>query len=355
MAAGRSTNEVAMSDSTPAPRFALGTFSVAGAPPFPGLVMAERVVALNALVPLCKRLGGELRGAGSLLSLLDEWALNEKALALAAAYLQGSANAFADLSVPVGVLKIHAPLEQPRQIFCSGANYRKHVIDLIVDQARDPEVQGMTREQRLEYAVKLMDERGANGTPYIFSKAWSSITGPFDSIPLPANVEQPDWELELAVVIGKPAFHVARAAAYDHVAGYTIVNDITNRELVHRQDLKALGSDWVMSKCMPGYLPMGPYLVPAAFVPTPQDVHITLKLNGEVKQSESTADMIFRIPRLIEYLTSRVRLWPGDVLLTGSPSGNGSHTNRFLRAGDMLEGSIAGLGTQRNVCVADEI
>jgi 2,4-diketo-3-deoxy-L-fuconate hydrolase len=94
--------------------------------------------------------------------------------------------------------------------------------------------------------------------------------------------------------------------------------------------------------------------VPAALVPTPQDVQITLKLNGEVKQSESTADMIFGIARLIEYLTSRVRLWPGDVLLTGSPSGNGSHTNRFLRAGDILEGSIAGLGTQRNTCVADE-
>jgi len=297
-----------MSIPIPLPHFALGTFSVAGSPAFPGLVMSDRVVALHAL---------------------------------------------AQLSAPLNVLKVHAPLEQPRQIFCSGANYRKHVIDLIVDQARDAATQGMNREQRLAYAVNLMDERSANGTPYIFSKAWSSITGPFDPIPLPANVEQPDWELELAVVIGKPAFHVARAAAYDYVAGYTICNDITNRELVHRQDLKALGSDWVMGKSMPGYLPMGPYLVPAALVPRPGDVQITLKLNGEVKQDESTADMIFDIPRLIEYLTSRVRLWPGDILLTGSPSGNGSHTNRFLRAGDVMEGSIAGIGTQRNVCVAE--
>src|SRR6267378_7383988 len=160
-----------MSDSTSAPRFALGTFSVAGAPPFPGLIIAERVVALNALVPLCKRLGGELRGAGSLLSVLDEWALNDRALAQAAAYLQGHTEAFAALSVPVGILRIHAPLEQPRQIFCSGANYRKHVIDLIVDQARDPETRTMSREERLAYGVRLMDERSANGTPYIFSKA----------------------------------------------------------------------------------------------------------------------------------------------------------------------------------------
>jgi 2,4-didehydro-3-deoxy-L-rhamnonate hydrolase len=342
-----------MSKPNPSAPFSLGTFSVAGSPAFPGMVIAERVVALKALISLCKRLGGELRSAESLLSLLDEWTLNEGALIQVAAYLSEYAGVFADISVPVGVLRIHAPLEQPRQIFCSGANYRKHVIDLIVDQARDAATQGMSREQRHAYAVTLMDERCANGTPYIFSKAWSSITGPFDSIPLPSNVEQPDWELELAVIIGKPAFHVSRAAAYDYIAGYTICNDITNRELVHRQDLKALGSDWVMGKCMPGYLPMGPYLVPAAFVPHPQDLRITLKLNGEIKQNETTADMIFDIPRLIEYLTSRVRLWPGDLLLTGSPSGNGSHYNRYLRQGDVLEGSIAGIGTQRNICSAD--
>jgi 2-keto-4-pentenoate hydratase/2-oxohepta-3-ene-1,7-dioic acid hydratase in catechol pathway len=315
--------------------------------------MSDRVVALHALSPLCKQLGSALRQTGSLLSVLDDWETNEPALRRAALHLGGDEQTLARLSAPLGVLQVHAPLEQPRQIFCSGANYRRHVIDLIVDQARDLATEGMTREQRLAYAVDLLDQRAAHGTPYIFSKAWSCITGPFDPIPLSANVEQPDWELELVVVIGKPAFHVARAAAYDYVAGYTICNDITNRELVHRQDLKALGSDWVMGKCMPGYLPMGPFLTPAAFVPQPQNVQITLKLNGDVKQDESTADMIFDIPRLIEYLTSRVRLWPGDILLTGSPSGNGSHTNRFLRPGDVMEGSIAGIGTQRNVCVAE--
>ena len=336
-----------------APTFKLGTFSVAGSPPFPGLVMSERVVALHALVPLCKQLGRVLSQTDSLLSVLDDWETNEPALRQASLHLGGDDRAFTRQSVPLNALRIHAPLEHPRQIFCSGANYRKHVIDLIVDQARDVATQGMNREQRLAYAVDLMDERAANGTPYIFSKAWSSITGPYDPVPLSANVEQPDWELELVVVIGKPAFHVARSAAYEYVAGYTICNDITNRELVHRQDLKALGSDWVMGKCMPGYLPLGPFLIPAAFVPQPQNVQITLKLNGEVKQDESTADMIFDIPRLIEYLTSRVRLWPGDILLTGSPSGNGSHTNRFLRSGDVLEGSITGIGTQRNVCTAE--
>lgn len=337
------------------PVYALGTFSVAGSPAFPGLVMNDKVIALHALVPLCRRLGAELSGSASLLTVFDDWERNQRALAKVADYLVQHANDARTLPAPwidVTHLKVHAPLEQPRQFFCSGANYRKHVIDLVIDQARDPAVEGMNLEQRRAYAEKLMDERATNGTPYIFTKTWSSITGPFDPIPLPDNVEQPDWELELAVVIGKPAFHVKREEAYEYIAGYTIVNDITNRELVHRQDLKAIGTDWVMGKCLPGYTPMGPYIVPAALVPKPQDVRITLKLNGEVMQDESTADMIFPIPRLIEYLTSRIQLVPGDILITGSPSGNGSHYNRFLRDGDVLEGSIAGIGTQRNRCVA---
>ncbi len=332
--------------------FCLGTFSIAGSPPFPGLVMQERMAALRALRPVGERLGVKLRGTESLLALLEDWPYNEPALRQVAAHLSGAP--FEALSVPLSLVKTHAPLEQPRQIFCSGANYRKHVIDLIVDQARDPDVEGMSREQRLAYATNLMDDRAARGTPYIFSRVWSSIAGPFDSVTLPADVEQPDWELELAVIIGKPAYHVPRAEAQDYIAGYTICNDITNRELVHRQDLKALGSDWIMGKNMPGYMPMGPYMVPAAFVPSPQDVRITLQLNGALMQDESTADMIFDIPQLLEYLTSRVRLWPGDVLLTGSPSGNGSHHGRFLRPGDVMVGSIHGLGAQRNLCVTGE-
>src|SRR5258708_36266604 len=100
-----------------------------------------------------------------------------------------------------------------------------------------------------------MDERGANGTPYIFSKAWSSITGPFDPIPLPANVEQPDWELELVAVIGKPGFHVSRVAAHDYIAGYTICNDITHPELGHRPGFEVLRRQLGLGKLTAGVLP----------------------------------------------------------------------------------------------------
>jgi len=335
--------------------YALGTFSVAGAPPFPGLILGEKVIALQALAPLARQLGGELTGTGSLLAVLDDWERNGLAIDAVARHLArhgGDPAAWPAPPVDVALLRIHAPIEQPRQFFCAGANYRKHVIDLIVDQGRDPATQGMNREARLAYAIRFLDERAARGMPYIFTKAWSSITGPFDPITIPRDVEQPDWELELAVVIGRPAFQVLAREAYAHIAGYMVANDITNRELVHRQDLKAIGADWVMGKGLPGYAPMGPYLVPAALVPDPQDLRITLRLNGEVMQDESTADMIFAIPRLIEYLTSRIRLFPGDVLLTGSPAGNGSHYNRYLRPGDVMEGAIAGIGSLRNHCVA---
>src|SRR5690606_14410687 len=149
---------------------------------------------------------------------------------------------------------------------------------------------------------------------------------------------------------------VSRAEALDYVAGYVVVNDITLRERVMRRpgDMREMGMDWVASKCAPTFLPMGPYLVPAAFVGDPQRLQVTLKLTGEVMQDESTADMIFDVARLIEALSQHCVLLPGDLICTGSPAGNGVHYGRFLQPGDVLEGSITGLGTQRNPCVAEQ-
>jgi 2-keto-4-pentenoate hydratase/2-oxohepta-3-ene-1,7-dioic acid hydratase in catechol pathway len=242
----------------------------------------------------------------------------------------------------------------PRQIFCSGANYKKHVVQIIVAQSMT-ETQHMTAEERRAYGVQKMDERAATGTPYFFCKIQSAVTGPFDPIVLPAEVQQPDWELELGVVIGKRARRVKRADALDYVAGYTIINDITSRERVNRRktDVPEMGMNWVLSKSSPGFLPVGPYLVPAAFVGDPQQLQITLKLNGETMQDESTSDMIFGVARQIEELSAACELLPGDLICTGSPAGNGMHYGRFLRAGDVVEGSITGLGVQRNLCVAE--
>ncbi len=200
-----------------------------------------------------------------------------------------------------------------------------------------------------------MDDRAAKGSPYIFQKSVAAVTGPNDPILIPASVKEPDWELELAVVIGRRARNVRRDQALQHVAGYTIANDITARDRVFRRDeLKNLGTDWTAAKSAPTFLPLGPYLVPAAFVPDPQRLQITLSLNGQVMQDESTADMIFDVARQIEFLSSLVELRPGDVICTGSPSGNGTHHGRLLRPGDVVESTITGLGSQRNPVAAEE-
>jgi 2,4-didehydro-3-deoxy-L-rhamnonate hydrolase len=340
--------------------FALGTFSVAGAAAsvseFPGVVLGDRVIALNSLKPELRERGVMPRACESLQDFLDEWPNAFPALRAVVERLDESEpTKHAHNFVHLDQLRVHAPLARPGTIYCSGANYKKHVAELIVAHQSDDRTRGMSLEEKRAWAMGLMDRRAESGTPFIFVKPQSSVTGPFDTIAVPEVSERPDWELELAVIIGRRARRVSRAAALDYVAGYTIANDITLREKVFRRktDSPELGMDFVISKGAPGFLPLGPYLVPAAFVADPQALRLTLKLNGEVMQDEATADMIFSVARLIEYISSGVELRPGDVICTGSPAGNGVHYGRFIEAGDVLEGAITGLGVQRNPCVLD--
>ena len=336
-------------------KFALGTFSTVGHSQFAGLVLDGRIAPIHALKPLFEELRIGSVESSSVVQLLQNWDTNYAALQRAVDFLSETANGkrWRSLFLPAEQLRFHPPVDLPRQIFCAGANYRKHVIDLMVDQAAGAD-SALSRDERLARATKLMDDRAAHGAPFAFSKPASAITGPYDPVILPKHATQPDWELELAVIIGKPARHVSREKALDYVAGYTIVNDITNRDQVFRKDTGSMGADWIAAKGSPSYLPMGPYLVPAAFVPDPQHLQITLRLNGEVMQDETTADMIFGVARIIEFLSTHVQLWPGDLIATGSPAGNGTHYNRFLKPGDIMEGSITGLSEIRNHCVAEE-
>jgi 2,4-didehydro-3-deoxy-L-rhamnonate hydrolase len=320
-----------------APPFKLGTFSAAGSAPFVGRVIEDRVLPL---------------AAQTMLDLLEDWERNFEALRNGAR--------MPHLERPISELRVHAPIPKPGTIYCSGANYKKHVIDLMIAHQDQGETQGMTLEQKRAWGMRRMDERAANGTPFIFIKPQSAVTGPFDPIIVPFDAKKPDWELELGVVIGRHARRVSREHALAYVAGYTVVNDITLREKVFRRktDSPELGMDFTVSKGAPSFLPMGPYLVPAAFIADPQKLRITLELNGKVMQDEETADMIFTVARLIEYLSADVELQPGDVICTGSPAGNGMHYNRFIQEGDVLEGSITGasidLGTQRNPCTVEK-
>jgi 2-keto-4-pentenoate hydratase/2-oxohepta-3-ene-1,7-dioic acid hydratase in catechol pathway len=198
-----------------------------------------------------------------------------------------------------------------------------------------------------------LERRAKTGKPYIFVKLASCVAGPNADLILPKDVEKPDWELELAVVIGRPARRVTAGQAMAHVAGYTIINDVTARDLVFRRDGGGIGADWLASKCQPGFAPLGPLLVPASQVPDVYDLQLQLSLNGKLMQNERTSDMLIDIARQIEHLSNIVTLSPGDVIATGSPAGNGAMHGVFLKPGDVMEASITGLGTQRVRCVAE--
>ncbi|SKD05677.1 fumarylacetoacetate hydrolase family protein [Paraburkholderia hospita] len=325
-------------------QYALGTFSVEDGARFVGFVMNDRVASLAELA--ARHGARDLANAPGVLALLDTWSTSEPALAHLAAQVSGKEGGWYALSD----LHTHPAIDLPRQIFCTGANYRKHVVDLTVDAKIGPE--GLDEAGLRRWAEAMMDDRLASGEPYAFTKPVSAVSGPFDPLVLPVTTVKPDWELELAVVIGRGGYRIPREQALDHVAGYTIANDISARDLIPRIDYKMLGTDWLRSKGQPGFLPLGPYLVPKAFVPQPHRLRMRLTVSGQVVQDETTADMLFGIERQIEYISRYSRLLPGDIICTGSPAGNGTHYNRFLRDGDVMEAEIEGLGRQRQICVA---
>jgi 2,4-diketo-3-deoxy-L-fuconate hydrolase len=315
--------------------FSVGTFADGEAPPFPGIVVDGRVHDARAVLP----------AATSTSALLADWDASLEAL-------QSFAAAPGAEGIPVGDLRVLAPVQPPGQIFAAGANYREHVIQITVAHRIGPT--GASEAELREQAARELDERAANGQPFVWTGVSSSISGPYDDVILPDVGEDHDWELELGVVIGKVTRHVSAEEALDSVAGYTICNDISTRSLIGRPDVPMMGADWLSAKNQPTFFPTGPYLVPARFVPDPLNLDITLRLNGETMQKGSTGDMIFNPAALISYLSHRVTLYPGDMIITGSPAGNGSHYGRFLQPGDVLDCEISGIGAQRNVCRAEE-
>jgi len=306
-----------------------------GSDTFAGLVSGDRIRDLRHDLDAIG-----LSDAGSPTAtrdILDRWAeLTPTLDTLAGAHETGT-------WLPVEQVEFHAPVS-PRQIFQAGANYRKHVVDLAVAHT---ELSGdRTIEQVRHDAEVTMDARKQGGQPYIFLGLPSAVTGPTSVVTLPAYSDKHDWELELAAVIGETAFRVDAATALQHVAGFTIANDLTTRDLVFRRDMPELGADWFRSKNAPGFLPLGPVIVPAEFVGDPQQLQVTLTLNGTTMQDESTADMLFSVAEIVAAASQTTPLLPGDLVLTGSPAGNGAAWGRLLRDGDLMESTITGLGRQ---------
>ena len=180
--------------------------------------------------------------------------------------------------------------------------------------------------------------------PILFNKSASCLAGPNDALTLPKGSEKSDWEVELGVVIGKRAQNVSVEEALSYVAGYCVINDVSERAYQIER-----GGQWTKGKSAPGFGPVGPYLVTADEVPDPQALGLRLSLNGEMVQNNFTSDMIFSVAEIIAHMSEFMALVPGDVIATGTPEGvgMGMKPQRFLRVGDVMELEIDGLGRQR--------
>jgi 2-keto-4-pentenoate hydratase/2-oxohepta-3-ene-1,7-dioic acid hydratase in catechol pathway len=223
-------------------------------------------------------------------------------------------------------VKLHAPIPRPRKnVFCVGWNYLEHFAEGA--KAR-PHVQEMPAH------------------PAFFTKTPTTVNGPYDVVPAHRGVtEKLDWEVELAIVIGKLGTNIAEAQAMGHIFGYMVANDVSARE-VQRQH----GQQWFKGKSLDGHCPLGPWIATADEVPDPFNLHITCRVNGVTKQDSNTSYMYFKIPRIIAELSAGLTLEPGDIVLTGTPAGVGHARTppEFMKPGDVLETEIAGLGLLRN-------
>jgi 2-keto-4-pentenoate hydratase/2-oxohepta-3-ene-1,7-dioic acid hydratase in catechol pathway len=228
-----------------------------------------------------------------------------------------------DETVPVDVAELGPPSPSPRQVFAVGLNYREHA---------------------QEAGLALPD------IPMIFTKFPSSITGPGGSIALPKG--SVDFEVELAVVMGRQAHHVSAADAWDHVAGLTVGQDLSEREL---QLAGSAPQQFNLGKSFPGFSPIGPVLVTPDALPDPDDVEISCTLNGVEVQRTRTSDMIFPVPAIIEFVSAVATLYPGDLIFTGTPSGTGwSREPKLLVGdGDELVTVAEGIGEMRHTFRAE--
>jgi 2-keto-4-pentenoate hydratase/2-oxohepta-3-ene-1,7-dioic acid hydratase in catechol pathway len=290
-----------------------------------GVLVADRVVPAATLLP------GLDIDSTSVLGLLRAWTVVHPRLHAAAHNLQpGEGVALADV-------KLLAPILYPGALYCAGANYWDHLEEMAEIAKR---VTGKTPAM-----VKGKD-------PYFFMKTTAaSIIGTQTPARLPPFSHQVDWEAELGVVIGKTARNVSEANAFDVVAGYLIVNDLSARDLMKREGTP-FGIDWVGQKCFEDAAPMGPWLTPAAYVRDPSDMPIKLWVNGVLKQNSNTSRLVHDIAEQIAYLSRHFTLFPGDVIATGTPAGVGMPRGEFLKAGDEVRIAIGGCGELVNTMAA---
>jgi 2-keto-4-pentenoate hydratase/2-oxohepta-3-ene-1,7-dioic acid hydratase in catechol pathway len=218
-------------------------------------------------------------------------------------------------------IRLGCPLCRPSKIICLGLNYLDH-----------NEESGFEKPQR----------------PLLFSKTPNALTGPFDPIRLPQSCDQIDWEVELAVVIGRAGKRIAAEDALDYVAGFSVLNDVSGRQAQFSD------SQWFRGKSFDTFAPMGPALVTLDEIGNFQNLKLTARVNGKIMQDGNSADMIFDIPTIIAFISQDITLWPGDIISTGTPSGVGIFRDPpvLLKAGDLVECRVENVGAIRNTVEA---
>jgi 2-keto-4-pentenoate hydratase/2-oxohepta-3-ene-1,7-dioic acid hydratase in catechol pathway len=233
--------------------------------------------------------------------------------------------------------KLLPPVANPAGIFCAGANFTDHMLEMAQVQNLAPEP----------------DPHSLGLKPWHFLKAVHCLAAPDSTVKLPAYSTMVDWEAELTAVIGRAARDVSIENALDHVAGYTIANDLSARDFTKRPNIadnSPFKYDWLAQKCFEGACPLGPWIVPADAITDPQNVAIKLWVNDVIKQDSHTSKMIFTLAEQISHLSTRLTLKPGDLILTGTPAGVGLAHKEFLRPGDVVKIWIESIGTLVNRC-----
>jgi 2-keto-4-pentenoate hydratase/2-oxohepta-3-ene-1,7-dioic acid hydratase (catechol pathway) len=291
-----------------------------------GVLVGERVVPAATLLQ-----GADGIDSSSVLGLLRAWDSTHPRLHAAAQKVQPNDG------IALAQVKLLAPILYPGALFCAGANYWDHL------------------EEMAEIAKRATGKapsmvKGAE--PFFFMKTTAgSIIGPDTPARIPPFSKQIDWEAELGVVISKETRNISEAKAFDAVAGYLIVNDLSARDLMKREGTP-FGMDWVGQKCFEDAAPMGPWFTPAAYVADPNDMPIKLWVNGVLKQNSNTGRMVHGIAEQIAYLSRHFTLFPGDVIATGTPAGVGMPRGEFLKVGDEVRIEVGGCGQLTNTMVA---
>ncbi len=266
----------------------------------------------------------DVDGYTRVVDILDDWQSAQPRLEkTAAAKPKGG--------TPLASAKLLAPVLYPSAIYCAGANYSDHVAEMDRAQNRTPDPN--------PHDVGLK--------PWHFLKAARVVVGPNAAVPLPAGAKKVDWEVELTAVIGRKAKGVSIERALEYVAGYTIADDVSARDLGQRPPLTKDSPffwDWVAHKSFDASCPLGPWITPAKQIPDPQKLGIRLWVNDVIKQDSHTSKMIFTLAEQIAQISSRTTLYPGDLVLTGTPAGVGAGRNEFLKAGDAVKLWCEGVG-----------